>query len=93
MKDNDECNVQYYDNCDEETNVSTKKIHCQSKYSLQCQKFHVRKKRLFPHFDRGIFDTIMLVALLSLLQIQGNFFCKCPFICTLRKIYQVFLVS
>ena len=85
MKDNDEYNVQYYNNCDAETNVSTKKIDCQNKHRLQCQKFHVRKRRLFPHFDRGIFDTIMIFALLSLLQIQGNFFCKCSFICTLGK--------
>ena len=85
MKDNEENNVQYYNNCDEETNVSTKTIDCQNEHRLQCQKFYVRKKRLFPHFDRGIFDTIMIVVLLSLLQIQGNFFCKCSFNCTLRN--------
>ena len=85
MKDNDENNVQYYNNCDEETNVSTKTIDCQNQHRLQCQKFHVRKRRLFPHFDRGFIDTVMIVGLLSLLQIQGNFFCKCSFNCILRN--------
>ena len=80
MKDNDDYNVQYYNNCDEETNVSTKKINCQNEHRLQCQKFYVRKRRLFPHFVRGVFDTMMVVVLLSLLQIQGNFLCICSFL-------------
>ena len=48
MKDNDDYSVQYYNNCDEETNVSTKKINCQNEHRLQCQKFYVANVYSLP---------------------------------------------